>query len=88
MDEMAAVQESLRNLREDIAASEARTRDQINRHADEDAGRFAAVTKAIEVINKNLDTWTGSLNLLKWMGAICLPIIAGAVVTHLIRHWN
>lgn len=99
MDEMAALQEALRNLREDVAAAERRTMDAINRHADDDIrrfeladrelnARFDSVTKAIESINRNLNQWTGSLQLLKWMGAICLPVIAGSAVMLLIRHWN
>ena len=99
MDEMAAIQEALRNLRADVAAAERRTMDAINRHSDDDIRRFEAsdkefnarfdgVTKSIELINKSLDSWTGSLNILKWMGATCLPLMAGAVITNLIRHWN
>jgi hypothetical protein len=99
MDEMAAIQEALRNLREDINASEARLRDQINRHSDDDTAKFSAinraiddrfstVTKAIEDLNLALAQWTGALSLLKWTGGICMPLILGAVLTHLIRHWN
>ena len=96
---MAAIQEALRNLRADVAASERRTMDAINRHSDEDIRRFETADKefnarfdnvksSIDAINRSLDSWTGSLNILKWMGATCLPLMAGAVVTNLIRHWN
>ena len=50
--------------------------------------RFEAVKASIDAINRSLDSWTGSLNILKWMGATCLPLMAGAVITNLIRHWN
>ena len=33
--------------------------------------------------------WSASLNILKWMGATSpYRLMAGAVVTNLIRHWN
>ena len=88
MDEMAAVQQALQNLREDLAASEARTRDSFTRHADDDSRRFNQMTEQIEKMNLNLAQWTGALRISKLVLGICLPLILGAVLAHLLRHWN
>ncbi len=83
-----ATRADISDVRGEISRMWADIRDNANRHSDDDNRRFDQVTEQIEELNKTLSEWTGSLRLLKWTGGICLPLILGAVVAHLIRHWN